>query len=310
MPKDYFEKIPPELILQLSPSLSTASLNALALTCRRLHTTIQPDLETRITPELARKLLLWAAAAHPHIVAKLLSPPHSLHPDPGLLSCQTPLHVAAKAGNLETAQLLLDAGASPASDWGQDEYQPLHLAVMNKDVAMTTLLLDRGAPLENGFGCDGGSETALQHACWIGHLEIVKLLVERGANIERSGHYGTALGFAVHGRKLDVVRFLLEHGANAKAYKPLYVLLVGGPPPPLSASLLYSAMGLRAPGSDSQLRQLLSRDVELPKWVGLPLKRGKEDTDGASLGVRREQGCCDGNDFEALECSGQSRSMH
>ncbi|KAJ6481147.1 ankyrin repeat-containing domain protein [Mycena sanguinolenta] len=177
MTKAYFDELPPELILQLSPALPTASLNTLALTCRRLHQTTQPDIEARITPELARNLLLWAAAAHPHIVIKLLSLPHSMHPDPGGFYYQTPLHVAAKAGNLETAWLLLDTGASPVALWDQDEYQPPHLAVENKDVAMATLLLDCGAPINHWFGCDRASETTLQNACWMGHLELVKLLL-------------------------------------------------------------------------------------------------------------------------------------
>lgn len=58
MTQAYFDELLPELILQLSPALPTASLNALALTCQRVHQTIQPDLVERITPELAGKLLL------------------------------------------------------------------------------------------------------------------------------------------------------------------------------------------------------------------------------------------------------------
>ncbi|KAF7370100.1 hypothetical protein MSAN_00640000 [Mycena sanguinolenta] len=274
MTKAYFNELPPELILQLSPSLPIASLNALGLTCRRLHQTIQPDLEARITPELARELLLWAAESKPHILTKLLSTPHSVHPNSWGLWWKTPLHVAAKAGNLETARLLLDTGASPAAQWDQDEYQPLHLAVENNDVAMATLLLDRGAPIDDSFGCDGGCETALQNACWMGHLELVKLLLGRGAALERRGHYGTALGFAVHGRSLDVVRFLLAQGADATVKKPLYVLLVGGPPLPHSGSLLYSAMGLRPPASER--RPFRPRNGEPVKWVGLPLSEEKK----------------------------------
>ncbi|KAF7370098.1 hypothetical protein MSAN_00639800 [Mycena sanguinolenta] len=192
---------------------------------------------------------------------------------PGVLS-PNPLHVAAKAGNLETARLLLDAGASPAATWNQDQCQPLHLAVENKDVAMTTLLLDRGAPIDDEIGCDGRSESALQHACWSGDLELVKLLVDRGANLEHEGHYGTALGFAVHGRKLDVVKFLLEHGADATVDHPLYILFVGRTPLPHSASLLYNAMGLRPPVSERGQRK--NANKKPAKWVGLPLSKGKK----------------------------------
>ncbi|KAJ6582135.1 hypothetical protein B0H19DRAFT_1370265 [Mycena capillaripes] len=53
MSKDYFKELPPELILLLSTSLSAASLNALVLTCHRLRQILQPELESRITPQLA-----------------------------------------------------------------------------------------------------------------------------------------------------------------------------------------------------------------------------------------------------------------
>ncbi|KAJ7752919.1 ankyrin repeat-containing domain protein [Mycena metata] len=95
------------------------------------------------------------------------------------------------------------------------EYQPLHLAVENRDLKMMRLLLDHGAPVDGVFGCDGGSETALHYACSLGHVEMIKLLLEHGANLEDGGHYGTALGFAVHYRNLDAVRYLLDRGADA-----------------------------------------------------------------------------------------------
>ncbi|KAJ7031880.1 ankyrin repeat protein, partial [Mycena alexandri] len=124
------------------------------------------------------------------------------------------LHVAAQAQNTEIAILLLEAGANPAAPWDQMEYQPLHLATENRDLAMMKLLLDHGAPVDGVYGCDGGSETALHNACSMGHVEIIKLLLERGANLEAHGHYGTPLGFAVHHRKLDAVRYLLDRGAD------------------------------------------------------------------------------------------------
>ncbi|KAF7356131.1 ANK-REP-REGION domain-containing protein [Mycena venus] len=167
MSKDYFEEFPPELILLLSPSLSTASLNALASTCRRFHEILQPELDGRITPELGRDLLLWAAESKPHIVAKLLSPPHSIPPSPTSLWSMTALHVAAKARSMDTAKLLLDAGADPAAEYDQDEYQPLHMAAENKDLEMMKLLLDHGAPIDTQFGRD---------------FEVVKLLLSKGAD--------------------------------------------------------------------------------------------------------------------------------
>ncbi|KAJ7806548.1 ankyrin repeat-containing domain protein [Mycena olivaceomarginata] len=139
----------------------------------------------------------------------------------------TPLHCAASAGNQETASLLLAAGADVAATCGCDAYQPLHLASLKEDLPMMTLLLDHGAPIDTCFGYDGCRETALHNACWIGHIPMVELLLARGANIECYGHNGSALGFAVANRQLEVVRLLLDRGANAAVTVPFLVSMSG-----------------------------------------------------------------------------------
>ncbi|KAJ7103840.1 ankyrin repeat-containing domain protein [Mycena epipterygia] len=274
---DYFDDLPPELIALLPSSLSTASLNALALTCRRLHEILQPELEARITPELAHELLRGAAASKPHIVRKILSPPHSIKPTGYGYFSETPLHIAAKAGNIETTTLLLEAGADPGAQWDQEEYQALHLAAMNKDLEMMKLLLDHDAPVDGWFGCDGCSETALHLACSMGNMEMIHLLLERGADIERTGHYGNALGFAVHRRRLDVVRLLLGKGADASVTVPLFILLDGGPALPHKANLLYIAMDLCHPlGRYGRRRKVVPARPVGPKWEGLPLGENRK----------------------------------
>ncbi|KAJ6511632.1 ankyrin repeat-containing domain protein, partial [Mycena vulgaris] len=275
MSMNYFDELPPELIGLLPPWLSTASLHALVLTCRRMRDILQPELESRITPQLGRQLLLWAAAAKPHIVAKLLSPPHSIPPNVPRFFNKAPLHVAASAGQLEIVTMLLEAGADPAADWDQQEYQALHLAAENKDLAMMRVLLDHGAPIDSTFGTDACSESALHLACTMGHIEMITLLLERGANIESHGHFGGALGFAVHWGRLDVVKLLLAKGADASVTVPLYVLLDGGPPPPHEANLLYIAMDLRAPSSP-RWRPRRKPGSEQLKWEGLPLRENQK----------------------------------
>ncbi|KAF8538734.1 ankyrin repeat protein, partial [Trichophaea hybrida] len=47
---------------------------------------------------------------------------------------------------------------------------------------------------------------------------VVKLLLERGANIEaRDSHRRTALYYAMHYRNEEATRMLLEHGADPNA---------------------------------------------------------------------------------------------
>ncbi|KAJ6582322.1 ankyrin repeat-containing domain protein [Mycena capillaripes] len=258
--KDYFEELPPELILLLAPSFSIASLNALVSNYRRLHEILQSELDSRVTTELAHDLLLWAAASKPNIITRLLSPPYSIHPSEGYDDPdETPLHVAAEAGNKEIALLLLEAGADPEAMMGKKAYAPLHLAVMNNDIEMAKLLLDHGAEIE---------------ATGEGHLEMVKFLVKRGAIVDVwSPDYGTALGYAVRGRKLDVVNFLLEKGAAATADTPIFdfvIFQVMGYRQTHLVNPLFIAMNLRYPRRLGRRTQKVE-GLTSPKWEGLPL---------------------------------------
>src|SRR5262245_3232884 len=77
--------------------------------------------------------------------------------------------------------------------------------------------LDRDPSLVNSTGEDRlGSPLVL--AAGRGHLEVVRLLLDRGAdpNLPEEGNapHGRALYSAVYGKHLDVARLLLEHGAN------------------------------------------------------------------------------------------------
>jgi ankyrin repeat protein len=58
---------------------------------------------------------------------------------------RTPLHVAAEAGRLEVARLLIDSGADVMARDEGDNATPLHWAAQNGHLEVVRLLLDRGA---------------------------------------------------------------------------------------------------------------------------------------------------------------------
>lgn len=94
----------------------------------------------------------------------------------------TPLSAAAKLGNLEIANLLLNAGSD----------------INFHDVYV---------------------QSPLMAAAQEGHLDVVKFLAEKGADVDAvSDNHGTALHCAAKGGHLEIVSYLLDQGANINAY--------------------------------------------------------------------------------------------
>ncbi|HEK86271.1 MAG TPA: tetratricopeptide repeat protein [Candidatus Aminicenantes bacterium] len=89
-------------------------------------------------------------------------------------------------------------------------YPPLHKAAMDGDVNKVQTLLDKGTDInEWKYG------TPLMYAASAGKLEVVKLLVARGANLNTQAQGGwTALCWAAMGGHEEVVDFLIASGAD------------------------------------------------------------------------------------------------
>ncbi|KAF5584289.1 ankyrin repeat [Fusarium subglutinans] len=126
----------------------------------------------------------------------------------------TPLSLAAINGHEDTMRVLIDAGSDMEARTVHSNRTPLHWAVFKHRVESTRLLLQRGAQVnaKDEFG------TALCYSAGEGHLDIVKLLLDHGADIELTSiHEETPLSLAAQRGRVDVVRLLLAHGANIDA---------------------------------------------------------------------------------------------
>lgn len=125
----------------------------------------------------------------------------------------SPLARAAAAGSLEMVEQLLDAGALPDGPvTGEGGLTPLGAAGNAPDVMAR--LLDAGADPDGV----SGTTPPLYVVAGSGQLEAAEMLVEAGATVDVDGDPGpgqqTPLVVAVFGQRVDMVRYLLEAGAN------------------------------------------------------------------------------------------------
>ena len=119
----------------------------------------------------------------------------------------TPLHAAADWPGFfphgpEVVALLIGAGADPNASvegsWHAET--PLHWAASSDDVDVARALLDGGADIEaTGASIAGGTplDDAVGYGCW----QVARLLVERGARVDRLWH-AAALGLRSRAEEL------------------------------------------------------------------------------------------------------------
>ncbi|XP_068561366.1 dynein axonemal heavy chain 12 [Cebidichthys violaceus] len=173
---------------------------------------------------------------------------------PGAAQCrtlkgETPLFLAVVHGLRENATFLLQNACSP--DLQNDEQDsPLVAAILNDQYDLATLLLRYGAgvdqtgPLnrtalhESAFlglenfvylllvsGADPNAsdikkKTPLALAAQNGHLNVVEVLLEKGAHVCCESESGSVLFDAAASGNPDIISMLLDHGADPN--RPLY----------------------------------------------------------------------------------------
>ena len=109
---------------------------------------------------------------------------------------RTPLHVAADwpgyfPAGPATVRLLIEAGADPNADTGGDSPEtPLHWAASSDDADVADALISGGAGIETPGGSIG---TPLDNAAGYGCWNVARLLVQRGARVDKLWH-AAALG--------------------------------------------------------------------------------------------------------------------
>ena len=125
----------------------------------------------------------------------------------------TALHWIALNGDADTAALLLTAGANVEPHTRLGGYTPLHLARSRGHAAVVMKLLDAGSTV--GATTDTGVQP-IHLAAQAGNPQAVAALLAKGAdiNVPDGTHGRTPLVFAVSQNRLDVMKLLIERGAD------------------------------------------------------------------------------------------------
>ncbi|KAL0393983.1 UNVERIFIED_CONTAM: Potassium channel AKT1 [Sesamum latifolium] len=118
-------------------------------------------------------------------------------------------HLAASKGFLECVLLLLDYGANPNKKDSEGNV-PLWDAILEKHEAVIKVLVDNGATLSSGdvggFACFAVEQN---------NIELLKEITKFGGDVTLLNSSGTtALHTAISEENVEIVKFLMEQGAD------------------------------------------------------------------------------------------------
>lgn len=164
------------------------------------------------------KLLMYAELGETSFVEKVLKENPTLDVNrPRAEGNKTALYLACEKGYSDIVKLLLERkadamicdAAPPALRDGM-RYSALTVAARNGNVEVVKLLLDVGMDMESR---DDGRRTALWTAAANKQIEVVQLLCEAKANVNSLGRMKeTPFTLAVRDCSIEVVKTLLTHG--------------------------------------------------------------------------------------------------
>jgi ankyrin repeat domain-containing protein 17 len=137
----------------------------------------------------------------------------------------TPLMEAASAGYVQCACLLIELGGAGVNTHSNEfKETALTLACYKGHVEMVKFLLEHGADQEHKTD---EMHTALMEACMDGHVEVAKILIEHNAQVNMpSDSFESPLTLAACGGHVELANLLIGHKAdleerNDEGYTPL-----------------------------------------------------------------------------------------
>jgi ankyrin repeat protein len=121
-----------------------------------------------------------------------------------------PLYYAAKFGFRDLAEHLIAEHPDHINLWAGFDDTPMHAAARAGHINILSLLLDHGADVDVR---DENGETPLLRASWAGKREAGWYLINRGADINAAGKRNITPVFVAFRGHVESARMLLERGA-------------------------------------------------------------------------------------------------
>lgn len=123
-----------------------------------------------------------------------------------------PLYIAAESGRAEIAELLLKYGAN-VNERTSDNWTCLMIATYNQHISVIKVLLDaKGILIDD---CPAAGYTSFMLSCQNNNLPIIKLFLERGANLHaKSTHHLNCLMIAARSGHPEIMRYLIQKGVG------------------------------------------------------------------------------------------------
>lgn len=127
------------------------------------------------------------------------------------------IYEAAATGRSKRVRALLKGNPALANAFASDGFTPLGLAAFFGHREAVEVLLDGGAQV-NLSSRNALKAVPLRSAAVAGRLDIARLLIARGADVNARGEGGyTPLHEVAGGGRIEFARLLLEHGAEINA---------------------------------------------------------------------------------------------
>ena len=122
------------------------------------------------------------------------------------------IHTAAEAGNVGCVKRWLALGVSPNSDFCWYANTPLIKAAAYGRIRVVKLLLEKGADVNKH---NEGGETPLHYAARHGHVKVMEILLDHGADPTKKGTgCGTPMQWAGSRGQIRAIKVLMRYGVS------------------------------------------------------------------------------------------------